>query len=69
MGRPTGLTPGTSLDATVAINVGPLPLPPGGRYMWRLSIDGETRVDWQVAFSTRPAQQMQIQPPPPWPAP
>ena len=53
-GIPAGLTPGTPIDATVAVNINPLPLPPGGRYIWRLSIDGETKEEWQVAFSTRP---------------
>lgn len=56
VGRPAGLTPGTPLDAAVAINLGPLPIPAGGRYVWRLSIDGEFREDWQAVFSTRPAK-------------
>jgi hypothetical protein len=60
-GIPAGLIAGTPLDATLAINIGPLPLPPGARYIWRLSIDGETREDWQVAFSTRPAGAMPMQ--------
>jgi hypothetical protein len=55
LGRPAGLKPGTPLDLPLAINLGPLPLPPGGRFVWRLSIDGESDEDWQVAFSTRPA--------------
>ena len=38
----------------MAINIGPLPLPPGQRYVWELSIDGESRPDWHLAFSTRP---------------
>jgi hypothetical protein len=53
-GRPAGLKPGTPLDVALALNFAPLPLPPGGRYVWRLSIDGFDE-DWQVAFSTRPA--------------
>jgi hypothetical protein len=59
-GIPAGLIAGTPIDATLAINVAPLPLPPGSRYMWRLSIDGDTREEWQVAFSTRPAQPRQM---------
>lgn len=55
VGRPPGLKPGTPLDFTAAINFGAVPLPPGGRYVWRLSIDGYVDKDWQVAFSTRPA--------------
>jgi uncharacterized protein DUF6941 len=51
---PAGLKPGTPLDAVVAIDLGPgLPLKPGSRYEWRLSIDGRTEDGWYVAFSTR----------------
>lgn len=67
-GIPAGLAPGTPIDATLAINVNPLPLAPGARFMWRLSIDENTREEWQVAFSTRPAPPIQMQSPP-WPAP
>jgi hypothetical protein len=38
----------------LAINIGPLILPPGGRFEWRLMIDSETSDDWRLAFSTRP---------------
>ena len=55
VGRPPGLKPGTPIDLPLAINVGPMPIPPGGRYEWRLTIDGETQDDWRVVFSTRPA--------------
>jgi hypothetical protein len=55
VGRPVGLKPGTPLDSTTAINFGPLPIPPAGRYLWRLTIDGRTSEDWEVAFTTRPA--------------
>ena len=41
VGRPAGIKPGT-------------PLEPGGRYEWRLSIDGESDEDWRMAFSVRP---------------
>ncbi|MBD0330189.1 MAG: hypothetical protein ICV64_08815 [Thermoleophilia bacterium] len=53
-GRPPGLKPGTPLDVALALNLAPLPLPAGGRFVWRLGIDGWDE-DWQVAFSTRPA--------------
>jgi len=56
VGRPAGLTPGAPLDSVAALNFGPLPLPPGGRYVWRLTIDGRTQDDWQVAFGTRASQ-------------
>jgi hypothetical protein len=55
VGRPVGVTPGTPIDVPLAINIGPLVLPPGGRYEWRLTVDGETSGDWRLAFSTRPA--------------
>jgi hypothetical protein len=53
VGRPPGVLPGTPLDAPMAVNVGPLPLPPGSRFTWQLSIDGLTDEDWCVSFSTR----------------
>jgi Family of unknown function (DUF6941) len=55
-GRPPGLKPGTPIDSALAVGFGPLPLEPGRRYQWRLSIDGETDEDWTLGFSTRPAE-------------
>jgi hypothetical protein len=52
VGRPPGLKPGTPLDFPVAMNSTPLPLEPG-RYEWRLTIDGESRQDWTLAFTVR----------------
>jgi hypothetical protein len=57
VGRPAGIQPGTPIDVPAAISIGPVPIPPGGRYVWRLSIDGRSEPDWEVAFSTRPAAQ------------
>jgi hypothetical protein len=57
VGRPPGIKPGVPIDVPLAINVGALPLAPGGRYEWRLSIDGESHEDWRLAFSTRPASE------------
>src|SRR5574341_1248165 len=54
VGRPPGLKPGTALDFVFAVNIGPLPLAPDGRYLWRLSIDDRTNEDWEMVFSTRP---------------
>jgi hypothetical protein len=54
--RSEDLMPGTSLDVPVAINFGTLSLEGGGRYIWRLSIDGETEDDWRIGFSVRPAE-------------
>jgi hypothetical protein len=54
-GIPAGIKLGTPLDATFAISVAPgMPLEPGKRYEWRLSIDGRTEDDWYLAFHTRP---------------
>jgi hypothetical protein len=53
-GRPAGLKPGTPLDVVLALNLPPQPIPPGGRYEWRLTIDGESEEDWRLAFTTRP---------------
>jgi hypothetical protein len=49
------LKPGTPLDGVIALAVSALPLKPGGRFEWRLWIDGETDEDWVLPFSTRPA--------------
>jgi hypothetical protein len=54
VGRPPGVTPGTPLALPLAINLGPLPLPPGGRYEWRLTIGEESHEHWRLPFSTRP---------------
>jgi hypothetical protein len=54
-GRPPGVKPGTPIDSALAVNFGPLPLEPGRRYQWRLSINGESDEDWALGFSTRPA--------------
>ena len=59
VGRPPGLKPGTPIDLAFAFNIGPLPLPQGGRYLWRCSIDGKSQDDWHVAFSTRSGPQPQ----------
>jgi len=53
VGRPVGLPPGTFLDFMLAVNIGPLELPPGKAYHWSISIDGaEVR---RARFRTRPA--------------
>jgi Family of unknown function (DUF6941) len=56
VGRPAGIKPGTPLEVPLAVNSGPLPLEPGGRYEWRLSINGEGDEDWRLAFSVRPRE-------------
>lgn len=53
VGRPPGVKPGTSIDVPLAITVAPLPLDPGDRFEWRLSINGDGHEDWRLPFSTR----------------
>lgn len=56
VGRPPGIAQGSSIDHSLAINVGPgLPLTPG-RYEWRLHIDDREREEWRAAFTVRQAQ-------------
>lgn len=55
VGRPPGLKPGTPVAIPLAFGFpSPPPLPPGGRYVWQLTIDGKTDEDWRLTFSTRP---------------
>ena len=55
VGRPAGTKPGTPLAFPMGINLGPPPLQPGGRYEWRLTVDGESQDDWRLAFGVRAA--------------
>jgi Family of unknown function (DUF6941) len=52
---PEPIKAGTPIDVALAFNFPPLPLPAGSRFEWRLTIDGESREDWFLAFSTRTA--------------
>jgi hypothetical protein len=55
VGRPPGVPQGTAFNAPIAVNVPPIPIPPGGRFVWQFSIDGESRDEWRLPFLTRPA--------------
>lgn len=55
VGRPPGILPGSSIEIPFAFNLGAIPLEPGRRFVWKLTIDGQENDDWQVVFSTRPA--------------
>jgi hypothetical protein len=57
VGRPPGIMPGSAIDIPFAFNIGPIPLPPGKRFVWKLTIDDKGDDGWQVVFSTRPAGQ------------
>jgi hypothetical protein len=52
-GRPPGMKPGTPLDVPIAINLPGPPVEPGGRFEWRLTVNGEAGGDWRLPFSTR----------------
>jgi len=52
-GRPAGLRPGSPLSMALAINLAPLPLGPGKAFQFRFSVEGESRPEWSVRFSTR----------------
>jgi len=51
--HPTGVPVGSPVDVALAVNLGPIPLVPGTRYVWRLVIDGESLPGATLSFSTR----------------
>lgn len=54
-GRHPEHVPGIPLTMPLSFNVGGVPLEPGQRYRWQLTINGESREEWTLAFSTRQA--------------
>lgn len=62
VGRPPGVRAGSSLPIVLAINIAALPLPPDSGFEWRCDIDDQTRDDWRLPFSTRPAPDTQAPP-------
>ncbi|MEA2273409.1 MAG: hypothetical protein QOI98_2117 [Solirubrobacteraceae bacterium] len=49
-----GVKRGTPLTMPIAMNLSPPPpIPAGGRYEWRVEVDGETHEEWRIGFSTR----------------
>ena len=60
VGRPAGIKPGTPLELPLAITSGPLPLEPGKRYEWRLSINGRTDDDWRLGFGVRTVEEPEL---------
>lgn len=53
IGTPSGIPLGSDIPVNLAVNLGPLPLSPGGRFRWQLSIDGNEDPAWVAEFSTR----------------
>jgi hypothetical protein len=49
VGRPPGVVHGSPIDASFALNVAPMPLPPG-RYEWRLDLADQT---FSASFQVR----------------
>lgn len=47
-----GLKPGSQIVGVAAALLLPIPLPPDAQYEWKLTLDGHTRDEWRVAFST-----------------
>lgn len=54
VGRPDGLRPGSDIDQNLAVQIPPIALSPGKSYEWRVSVDGETRREWNRGFYVRP---------------
>ncbi len=52
VGRPVGLPSGTPLDFVLAVNMGPLELPPASGFLWTVTVDGKEV--GRVRFRTRP---------------
>lgn len=57
VGRPPGHPEGAPLVVPFTFSFGPIALAPGKRYVWVMTLDGETRPEWQAAFNMRPLQQ------------
>jgi hypothetical protein len=47
---------GVPVDFVTAVDAGVVSVAPGGRYVWTLEVDGATRDDWQLAFTSRPSR-------------
>ena len=52
--QPQGIPEGSPIDVALAVNLGPIPLAPGTRFAWRLTIDGEALPGASLGFTTRP---------------
>lgn len=53
-GRPAGHPVGTPIPLPLAVNMGPMPLPAGRRFVWVFTFNGMSDIDWSVAFNTGP---------------
>jgi hypothetical protein len=48
---------GAFIPFPFAFFLGPVPLPSGSHFEWRLSVNDQHHEDWRLAFSTRPDSQ------------
>jgi hypothetical protein len=55
VGRPPGVRAGTAMPWPFVFAFAGVPLPAGGHFEFRLSVNGETREEWRLPFSTRSA--------------
>jgi hypothetical protein len=57
--HPVGVPEGSPIDVALAVNLGPIPLMAGSRFIWRLTIDGESLPGASLGFTTRPRPEPQ----------
>jgi hypothetical protein len=65
VGRPPGLPQGSEIDATFTINLAPLPLIPGQRYVWHLEMDEKVLAEEGFFVRALPPQQTPLPGDPP----
>jgi hypothetical protein len=54
----TSVAQGSTVDIPLAVSFSPLPLPPGNRFTWRFTVDGEPLPGGTVSFATRPVDEL-----------
>ncbi len=60
VGSPEGIPVGADVSVNIAINLGPLPLEPGKRFVWKLAINGASEEHWSASFSTRAMPDLRV---------
>jgi hypothetical protein len=59
IGRPPGLRPGIGIPLPCVVpSPGFVQFPPGGSFEFRISINGESREDWRLPFTTRSVMEL-----------
>ena len=54
-----GLKPGSQITGLSAAILPPIELPASEQFEWKLTLDGQTRDEWRVAFATGPQPRSQ----------